>query len=108
MSPTDKKVELAVFDFDGTSISGNSPVILVRTLMAKRLLKPKIASKIVAWAVAYKMQLPQNEAWVRSQVFSAFDGKPKTVVDAFLREFYHKKIAKRFRPDADRAHCLSS
>ena len=38
----EKPVEIAVFDFDGTSISGNSPVILVRYLRRKGLLKKRI------------------------------------------------------------------
>ena len=93
---------LVVFDFDGTSIEGNSPVILVRYLALKGMLGPTYVLRILAWAVAYAWHLPQNEAWVRGLVFSAFEGKPKEEVDAFLRDFYDKEIERIFRPKAEK------
>ncbi len=98
-----KPVEIAVFDFDGTCISGNSPVILVRHLMRKKLLGKGVFLRIICWGIAYKLRLPQNESWVRGAVFSAFEGKKKEEVDAFLREFYDSHLEKIFRPEADKA-----
>ncbi|MDR2716019.1 MAG: HAD-IB family hydrolase [Coriobacteriaceae bacterium] len=96
-------VQLAVFDFDGTSITGNSPVLLVRYLQKHRMLKVAVVAKIAVWAFAYKFRLPQKEAWVRSLVFTAFEGKPQGECDQFLRDFYDAAIEKRFRVDADAA-----
>ena len=98
-----RPVRLAVFDFDGTSISGNSPVLLVRHLALSGMLRKSVVARICAWGVAYKFRLPQNESWVRGLVFTAFEGKPKGEVDRFLEGFYDEKIASRFRADADRA-----
>lgn len=98
-----ERAELVVFDFDGTSISGNSPVLLVRYLAARKMLAPSVLARIMAWAVAYKLRLPQNEAWVRGLVFTAFRGMPASEVDAFLRTFYDEVVAKRFRAAADEA-----
>lgn len=95
------RVQLAVYDFDGTCITGNSPVMLVRHLMRKRMLRPTEALKIGAWAFCYKFRLPQNESWVRSLVFSAFEGQPQSQVDDYLAKFYDDEIACRFRPEAD-------
>ncbi len=89
-------VKLAVFDFDGTSITGNSPVMLVRYL--RRSLRKTVLARIVAWGIAYKMRLPQNEAWVRGLVFSVFRGKPVAEVNAFLWDFYDRIVNARFRP----------
>lgn len=97
------KVQLAVFDFDGTSIDGNSPVLLVRHLALNHLIGKRIALRIALWGIRYKLRLPQNESWVRGMVFSAFEGKPAPEVDAFLARFYEEKIAKRFRSEADEA-----
>ena len=91
---------LAVYDFDGTCITGNSPAMLVPYLLAHRMLPFHRAIEIGFWALAYKLRLPQNESWVRSKVFSAFEGKPKADVDAFLAAFYDEKIAPRVRPAA--------
>lgn len=97
--------KIAAFDFDGTSIQGNSPVVLVRHLRRRGMLRKRVISKVLAWAAAYKLRLPQSEAWVRGQVFTAFEGMPKAEVDAFLADFYDSEIEKagRFRPQADAA-----
>lgn len=98
-----KKGQLAVFDFDGTSIEGNSPVMLVSYLARKRMLRKRVVFKIMLWGLRYKLRLPQDESWVRGQVFSAFEGKPARDVDAFLSRFYEEAVARRFRPDATEA-----
>lgn len=98
-----KPVEIAVFDFDGTCISGNSPVILVRHLVRKGLLGKGVFLRIICWGIAYKLRLPQNESWVRGAVFSAFEGKRKEEVDEFLRNFYDSHLEKVFRAQADKA-----
>ena len=97
------KVKVAVFDFDGTSIEGSSPSWLVNRLIRERRISPLTSLKIGFWGIAYKWHLPQNESWVRGQVFRAFDGKPKEEVDRYLTAFYDGYIAKRFRPKADDA-----
>lgn len=96
-----KPVEIAVFDFDGTSISGNSPVILVRYLRDKKMLKKRVLTRIIFWALRYKLRLPQDESWVRGAVFSAFEGKKREEVDAFLEDFYDNYLEKLFRKKAD-------
>ena len=96
-------MQIAVFDFDGTSIEGSSPTWLVNRLMRERKISLITVFKIMCWGVAYKWHLPQNEAWVRSQVFKAFEGMPHEEVDRYLTGFYDKWIEKRFRPKADEA-----
>ena len=97
------KVQVAVFDFDGTSIEGSSPSWLVNRLIFERKISPITSLKIGVWGIAYKWHLPQNESWVRGQVFRAFEGRPKAEVDRYLRNFYDQWIARRFRPKADEA-----
>ncbi|MCL1797341.1 MAG: HAD-IB family hydrolase [Eggerthellaceae bacterium] len=97
------RVQLAVFDFDGTSISGNSPVLLVRYLHQRRLLKHFTVFKIMLWATAYKLRLPQKETWVRSLVFTAFQGKPQDECDRLMGDFFDERIAQLFRADAEEA-----
>lgn len=95
-------VRIAAFDFDGTSISGNSPVLLVRHLAKLGMLKKSVIARIMAWAAAYKLRLPQNESWVRGLVFSAFRGKPVSQVNWFLRDFYEERVEGIFRDEIDR------
>lgn len=91
------KASVVVYDFDGTLIDGNSPVLLVRYLIAKNMLTPSTSLKIGVWALAYKFRLPQNESWVRGLVFEAFQGWPTGAVDEFLRKFYDDVVEPRFR-----------
>lgn len=97
------RVQVAAFDFDGTCIRGNSPVLLVRHLARRRMLKPSVVARILGWAACYKARLPQNESWVRGLVFRAFAGRPVGEVNEFLRSFYDRFIDERFRPDAEAA-----
>ena len=94
---------MAVFDFDGTSIEGSSPSWLVNRLIFEHRISPLTSLKIGFWGLAYKWHLPQNESWVRGQVFKAFEGKPRSLVDDYLTGFYEDYIAQRFRPKADEA-----
>lgn len=106
-SDSPAKVRIAVFDFDGTSLSGNSPVMLVRYLARLGMLKKSVIARIILWGGAYKARLPQNESWVRGLVFSAFRGRPVAQVNEFLRHFYDERVEGRFRAQADetmRAH----
>lgn len=97
----DAPARLAVFDFDGTSIEGNSPVLLVQHLMERGMLRKRVIFRILLWAAAYKLRLPQNESWVRGLVFRAFLGMPHEQADAFMRKFYDEKVDRRFRRQAD-------
>ncbi len=100
-SPKKQRGHIVVFDFDGTSISGNSPVTLVKYLVGKKMLGPSFLLRILAWGIAYAWHLPQNEQWVRGLVFSAFEGMPQKEVDNFLREFYDVRIEPMYRARAD-------
>lgn len=97
------KVKVAAFDFDGTCIHGNSPVLLVRYLARKRMLAPSVVMRILLWAGCYKARLPQNESWVRGLVFRAFAGRPVGEVNRFLTDFYDTYIDQRFRSAAQEA-----
>ena len=50
----DAPCEIAVFDFDGTCISGNSPVLLVRYLLKKGQVRTSVLLRILTWGIAYK------------------------------------------------------
>lgn len=96
-------VHLAVFDFDGTCIKGNSPVILVKYLARRGLIAPKAVARLINWGFRYKFHFQQEEAYARQQVFTAFRGKPKVEVDRFLQHFCEERILRRIRPDAHAA-----
>ncbi len=74
------------------------------------MLRKRVIFRILLWAAAYKLRLPQNESKVRSLVFTAFEGRSAEEVDRFLADFYDERIALLFRPEADaamRAHAAA-
>lgn len=97
------KVEVAAFDFDGTCLSGSSPKRLVADLGKKKLLSPYKIFRVGLWGLAYKLNLPKDPKGVRQRVFTAFKGFPAVNVNDFMRHFYHERIAKHYRRDADAA-----
>ena len=96
----DTKVHLAVFDFDGTCISTDSPVMLVHRLAFGGHLKKTTISHIVNWSIRYKYRLPQDEASVRGFVFEAFEDVPIEDVWEYMYRFYEEKLVSTIRPKA--------
>lgn len=101
--PEPKPVVIAAFDFDGTCINGSSPKKLVNLLGRKGKLSLYKLIRVGLWGLAYKLNLPKDAEGVRTRVFSAFAGQPAIQVNEFLCRFYHKYVAKMYRPDADAA-----
>lgn len=101
MENPETTIKIAAFDFDGTCLDGNSPVMLVKYLVKKGMLDKSVIARILCWGIAYKLRLPQNEAWVRGLVFRAFEGKPVADVDEFLKQFYDEVVEPRYRKRAD-------
>ena len=57
----DGLVHIAAFDFDGTCISGNSPVLLVRRLMKLGMLEKSVLARIMLAGIAYNLIRTQTE-----------------------------------------------
>lgn len=96
-------VRLAVFDFDGTSLDGSSTVHLVLDLLSKRKISLLTGIQTGLWGVAYKFHLPQNESWVRSKVWKAFQGRSAAKVDAWLADYYDRVCEPLWRASAQEA-----
>lgn len=98
------KVRLAVFDFDGTCITGKSPLLLTLYLLKHHDLKLIDGIAAGFWGLAYKMHMPMlNQSWVRGLVFNAFKGMPKAQADKIMHDFYDEKVAHLFRPELEQA-----
>ncbi len=95
-----ERVRIAAFDFDGTCIDGNSPVLLVRYLGLRGKLRLSVLLRILVWAFAYKIHIPQNESWVRGLVFTAFEGMSVHDTNRYLATFYDECIDDIFRARA--------
>lgn len=91
---------VAVFDFDGTSISGQSGALLTRYLFRNGIMSPRRVMRLIWWGVRYKLHLPYRQAEARELVFGAMAGWEAGRVDALMERFHDEAVAPLYRPRA--------
>ena len=88
---------VAVFDFDGTSIRGQSGSLFTRYLFRNRIMSPRSLARLTWWGVRYKLHLPYRQAEARELVFGALAGMSSEQVDALMARFHDEVLAPRYR-----------
>lgn len=92
--------EIAVFDFDGTSIDGQSGALFTTYLLRHRIMKLPRAIQLGLWGLRYKLHLPHRQNTARELVFGALDGMDPATVDQLMRAFHDEVLAPRYRKAA--------
>lgn len=101
----DGKVQLAVFDIDGTLIEGQSPAIVARCLFMKGLLGVRRAAKAIVWGIRYELGFTLETTMVRELVFGTLAGMPLDEANAILEDIYeHHIVGKERKKAVDRIH----
>ncbi|MCF0104589.1 MAG: haloacid dehalogenase-like hydrolase [Eggerthellaceae bacterium] len=100
VKPVKEITKVAVFDFDGTCISGNAPALLVWQLQDAGLTSRWQILRLATWGICYKMHLHVSYSWAIKVTFESFDGWPREHVDSFMKEFYDSRIFCRIRKRA--------
>ena len=93
-------VNLAVFDFDGTCLAGNSTVMVARDLARRRLISRSCTLRLIFWGVRYALHLPRERGGSFRYIFSAFRGWTARETDAYMAEVYAETVRPRLRPGA--------
>jgi HAD superfamily hydrolase (TIGR01490 family) len=96
-----ERVGLAVFDFDGTCIGGQSGALFSTYLFKRGYVSPKNAGKLAWWAFRYLFHLPHEQNTAREAVFGGLGGLNATQVNAIMRAFHDEVLLKRYRPRAE-------
>ena len=91
---------VAVFDFDGTSIGGQSGSLFTRYLFRSHIMSPCRLARLIWWGVRYKLHLPYRQDEARELVFGALGEKSAEEVDAVMARFYDEVLAPLYRPRA--------
>ena len=91
---------VAVFDFDGTSIEGQSGSLLTRYLVGRRIMSLRRLARLTWWGARYKLHLPYRQEEARELVFGSLAGMGAPEVDALLRSFHDEVLAPLYRPRA--------
>ena len=91
---------LAIFDYDGTIVSGQSGWLISRYMYSLKLMTKRHASRLIWWGIRYVLHLPHREGEARELVFEGLSSDRPEEVDAFMREFHDTVLAPLYRPKA--------
>ena len=91
------RARLAVFDFDGTLISGQSGFLLFRYLLSRGFLTATQASRLSWWGIRYATHLPKRQEEPREIIFSALAGRTPEEVGRIMDDFYETVLKERYR-----------
>ena len=102
MSPSAERqtYRVAVFDFDGTSIRGQSGSLFTRYLIRGGMMSPLRALRLIWWGVRYKLHLPYRQDEARELVLGALRGRTANEVDALMVGFHDRILSPRYRARA--------
>lgn len=99
-STSDSIKKIAVFDFDGTVISGQSGLLFSAYLLRRHLSSVSRTLKLMWWGVRYKLHLPQRQEEARELVVGALTQYSIEFANAVMHDFHREVIEGMYRPQA--------
>ena len=100
MRMTDNIQDVAVFDFDGTVIDGQSGWLISLYLNRKHLVSLSRAGRLIWWGVRYKLGLPHREEEARELVLGAVSHMKPEEVDQVMCDFHDEILLPLYRKQA--------
>lgn len=91
---------VAVFDFDGTSVDGQSGSLFTQYLFRNGLMSLGRLLRLGWWGIRYKLHLPYRQGEARELVFGSLLERDSADVDAIMVRFHDEVLAPRYRPQA--------
>lgn len=91
---------VAVFDYDGTCIDGQSGSLLATWMLRRGYLSAKAACGLAWWGVRYKLHMPYRQEHARELIFNELSTHNAREVEAMLVEFHREVLVPRYRPRA--------
>lgn len=92
--------KVAVFDFDGTSIDGQSGTLFTRYLLTHDLISHWQVVRLIWWGARYTLHLPHRQNEARELVFSDLGHRSPAEVERIMRDFHDQELVSRYRPAA--------
>lgn len=97
---TSGQARLAVFDFDGTCIDGQSGFLFAEYLFTHKYLSLGRVARLGWWGFRYKFHLPYRQEEARETIFDALDRYDADQVNALMLRFHDEVLLKKYRPKA--------
>ena len=99
--PTSGSIKkIAVFDFDGTVISGQSGFLFSAYLLRRHLSSVSRTLKLMWWGARYKLHLPQRQEEARELVVGALTQYSIEFANAVMHDFHREVVEGMYRPQA--------
>lgn len=88
---------VAVFDYDGTCIDGQSGSLIATWLMLNGYLSPYSVVGLAWWGVRYKLHLPFRQERARELIFRDLGKREPSEVDRIMVTFHDEVLLPRYR-----------
>lgn len=95
-----EKKRLAVFDFDGTCIDGQSGLLFFEYLLKHGYLSMSSTLRLAWWGFRYEFHLPHRQEEAREAIFTDLDRYDTAQVRGIMRDFHNEVLLKKYRPRA--------
>ena len=99
-APAGAPARLAVFDYDGTIIDGQSGSLFARYLLSHGLISMRTASRLFWWGVRYKLHLPYRQDEARELIFRDLGQRGYDEALRIMRAFHEEVLRPLYRADA--------
>lgn len=100
MTKSPHKTPLAVFDYDGTCIDGQSGKLIATWLLKKGHLSARGARGLMWWGLCYKFHLPHRQERARELIFDDLRDYTPEEIHEIMVEFHREVLLPRYRSRA--------
>lgn len=97
---TISRTPVAVFDYDGTCISGQSGSLISKWLLKRGDLSAHATVGLVWWGARYKFHLPYRQEHSRELIFHDLEDLSTSEIDALMVEFHNEVLVPLYRQRA--------
>lgn len=92
--------QIAVFDYDGTSVDGQSGSLFTTYLLSHGIMSLPRGLRLGWWGIRYKLHLPYRQDEARELVFGALGEMEPERIAEVMRSFHDEVLGKKYRQAA--------
>lgn len=89
---------VAVFDYDGTCINGQSGSLIAQWLTKEGYLSMRTFAALAWWGIRYKLHLPYRHEEARELIFRDLGVRGQHQVEQIMQQFHDEVLVPRYRP----------
>ena len=92
--------QVAVFDYDGTCIDGQSGSLIAKWLLRNGYLTPRAVVGLAWWGFRYKFHLPYRQERSRELIFGVLRSRDADEIHRIMTRFHEEVLESEYRPRA--------